>query len=299
MDTMAQTRLLASGTGRFLQRLRARARDYVAMALLYLFLILTTIIVLYPLAWMVGASFKPEFEIMSARLSPISLQPTTEQWRNMLTYLPLFRNTLNSLIVVVLGSSLSIFLTSLGGYAFAKYDFPGNKFLFLFLLATMMVPGEVNLVPSYLIMVKLKWINTYWPLIVPGAASAFGIFLMRQYISSVPTEMLEAARMDGCGEFGIFWRIVLPVIRPALATQAILGFVGGWNDFVWPSIILRSREMYTLMVAVAKLPTAQGFDTPWGVIMAAATFAVVPSLLIFALAQRFFLSGITLGAVRG
>jgi ABC-type glycerol-3-phosphate transport system permease component len=150
-----------------------------------------------------------------------------------------------------------------------------------------------------LIMVRLHWINTYLPLIVPGAASAWGIFMMRQYVATLPTEMLEAARMDGAGEFGIYWRIVLPVIQPALAAWGILGFVGTWNDFLWPMIVLRGREMYTLMVAVATLPTSQGFDVPWGVIMAGATFAVAPLLILYAAGQRFFESGLTMGAMHG
>lgn len=148
-------------------------------------------------------------------------------------------------------------------------------------------------------MVRLGWVNTYWPLIIPGAASAFGIFLMRQYIVGIPTELLEAARLDGASEFGVFWRIVLPIMKPALATLGTLSFVGSWNDFVWPLIILREPSMHTIMVSVSKLPTATGFNTPWGVIMAGATVAVLPTLLVFALAQRFIISGITLGSVRG
>jgi ABC-type glycerol-3-phosphate transport system permease component len=282
-----------------MQRLRLKAPRIASWALLYLTLAIGTVAVLFPVAWMIGASFKPDPEIMSARLNPIPLTPTLNGYRLMAEQLPLVRNAFNSVFVATTGTLLSLFLTSLGGYAFAKYDFPGNRPLFFFLLATMMVPYEVSLVPSYLIMVKLHWINTYTPLIIPGAASAWGIFMMRQYIASVPTEMLEAARIDGSSEFGIYWQIVMPVIQPALAAWGILGFVGTWNDFLWPMIILRSREMFTLMVAVASMPTARGFDTPWSVIMAGATVAVLPLMVLYAAGQRFFESGLTMGALHG
>lgn len=148
-------------------------------------------------------------------------------------------------------------------------------------------------------MVRLGWVNTFLPLIIPGAASAFGIFLMRQYITGIPTELLEAARLDGAGEFGVFWRIVLPIMKPALAALGTLSFVGSWNEFVWPLIILREPNMHTIMVSVSRLPTAQGFNTPWGVIMAGAAVAVIPTLLVFVFAQRFIISGLTMGSVRG
>ncbi len=280
-------------------KVRRRTSQAAPMGVVYALLIAFTVFILFPGVWMLSASFKPEVEIMSARLNPIPLQPTLQSFKLITTFMPLGRNMLNSLFVAVSATALSLFLNSLGGYAFAKFHFPGSRILFFFLLGTMMVPGEVNLVPSYLVMVRLHWINTYWPLIIPGAASAWGIFMMRQYIMTVPTEMLEAARIDGCSEFGIYWRIVLPVVRPALAVWGTLGFVGTWNDFLWPMIILRSREMYTLMVSVATLPTAQGFDTPWGAIMAGATLCIAPLLVIYAFGQRFFESGITLGAVHG
>ncbi len=269
------------------------------MALLYIALIILSIIILYPLLWMLGAAFKPDTEILSARLNPIPISPTLAAFEHMFEIIPVGRNVLNSFIVALTTTALSLFLTSLGGYAFAKFPFPGNRFLFYFILATMLVPPELNLVPSFLIMVRLGWVNTFWPLIIPAAANAFGIFLMRQYITSVPTELLEAARLDGASEFGVYWRIVLPAIRPALAALGTLSFVGSWNEFVWPLIILRQPETHTIMVSVSRLPTAQGFNTPWGTIMAGATVAVIPTIIIFIFAQRFIVSGIMAGAVRG
>ncbi len=299
MDSMLQTPLSLNRLERYRQKLSARASYSLQMALLYLFLILFAIAVLYPLVWMLGAAFKPDPEILSARLNPIPLNPTLDSMKQMFDTIPVARNVFNSFFVAITSTALGLFFTSLGGYAFAKFNFPGNKLLFYFILATLLIPPELNLVPSFLIMVRLGWVNTYWPLIIPGAASAFGIFLMRQYITGIPTELLEAARLDGASEFGVFWRIVLPIMKPALAALGTLSFVGSWNDFVWPLIILREPNMHTIMVSVSKLPTVQGFNTPWGVIMAGATVAVLPTLLVFLFAQRFIISGITLGSVRG
>jgi ABC-type glycerol-3-phosphate transport system permease component len=176
MDSMLQTRLPVSRTRRFQELIKTRASHIVLMALLYAFLILSAIVVLYPLAWMLGAAFKPDSEILSARLNPIPLNPTLEPMRTMFDTIPVVRNVLNSFVVAISSTILGLFFTSLGGYAFAKFNFPGNRILFYFILATMLVPPELNLVPSFLIMVRLGWVNTFWPLIIPGAASAFGIF---------------------------------------------------------------------------------------------------------------------------
>ena len=269
------------------------------MTLLYLFLVITTIIILYPLAWMIGAAFKPDAEILSVRLNPIPLNPTLDPMKAMFDTIPVIRNIFNSFVVAISSTALSLLFTSLGGYAFAKFKFPGNRILFYFILATMLIPPELNLVPSFLIMVRLGWVNTFLPLIIPGAASAFGIFLMRQYCASIPTELLEAARLDGASEFGVYWRIVLPIMSPALAALGTLNFVGSWNDFVWPLIILRDPSIQTIMVSIARLPTAQGYNTPWGVIVAGATVAVIPTLLVFIFAQRYIVSGLTAGSIRG
>jgi ABC-type glycerol-3-phosphate transport system permease component len=262
-------------------------------------LVLWCAISVFPLLWMLGTSLKPVSEGIGGLGSMIPRSPTAENYARVAGLLPLARNTLNSFIVATAGTVVTVFLCSLAGFAFAKYSFPGRDALFLFLLATMMVPPEVGIVPTFLIMRRLGWINTYWALIVPRAATAIGIFYMRQYISGFPTEVMEQGRIDGCGEFGIYWRVVLPAVFPALAAWATISFIARWNDFMWPLLLMRSKEMYTLMVSISILPVSEGLSTPWPVIMAGTTIAVLPLICVYFVLQRFQVSGLTLGAVKG
>jgi multiple sugar transport system permease protein/cellobiose transport system permease protein len=197
------------------------------------------------------------------------------------------------------GTILTVFLCSLAGMAFAKYEFPGKNALFFLLLATMMVPPEAGVVPVFAIMRALGWINNLLSLIIPTAATAIGIFYMRQYISGFPNEVMEQARLDGCGEFRIYWQIVVPVVAPALAAWASIAFIARWNDFFWPLIFMRSKEMFTLMVAISTLPVSEGLSTPWPVIMAGTTISVLPLFVIYFLLQGYQKEGLALGAVRG
>jgi len=253
----------------------------------------------FPLLWMVGTSLKPVAEGIGGLASMIPHSPTARNYAAVAGLLPLARNTLNSFIVAAAGTATTVFLCSLAGFAFAKYSFPGRDFLFLFLLATMLIPPEVGIVPTFLIMKRLKWINTYWALIVPRAATAIGIFYMRQYITSFPTEIMEQGRLDGCREFRIYWQLVLPAISPALAAWATISFIARWNDFMWPLLFMRSKQMYTLMVSISVLPVSEGLSTPWPVIMAGCTIAVVPLILVYFILQRFQVSGLMLGALKG
>ena len=215
------------------------------------------------------------------------------------TLLPLARNTLNSVIVATTSTLITVFLCALAGFAFAKYEFPGKTWLFLLLIGTMLIPPEAGLVPTFLIMRKLGWINTYWSLIIPRAATAIGIFYMRQYITSFPTEVMEQARLDGCGEFRIFWNLVLPVVTPALAAWATLAFIARWNDFMYPLLFMTTKNMYTLMVSISKLPVSESLSTPWPVIMAGSVIAVFPLIVIYLVLQRFQVTGLQVGAVKG
>ncbi len=253
----------------------------------------------FPLLWMVGTSLKPVAEGIGGLASMIPRSPTGANYAAVAGLLPLARNTLNSFIVAALGTAATVFLCSLAGFAFAKYSFPGRDVLFLFLLATMLIPPEVGIVPTFLIMRRLKWINTYWALIVPRAATAIGIFYMRQYIMGFPTEILEQGRLDGCREFRIYGQLVLPAIAPALAAWATISFIARWNDFMWPLLLMRSKEMYTLMVSISILPVSEGLSTPWPVIMAGCTIAVAPLIVVYFILQRFQVSGLLLGAVKG
>jgi len=269
------------------------------LAAVRLVLVLWCVVSVFPLLWMVGTSLKPVSEGIGGLASMIPRSPTPVNYARVAGLLPLARNTLNSFVVATAGTAATVFLCSLAGFAFAKYRFPGRDGLFLFLLATMLVPPEVGIVPTFLIMRRLGWINTYWALIVPRAATAIGIFYMRQYISGFPTEIMEQGRIDGCGEFGIYWRVVLPAVFPALAAWATISFIARWNDFMWPLLLMRSKEMYTLMVSISILPVSEGLSTPWPVIMAGTTIAVLPLICVYLVLQRFQVSGLTLGAVKG
>jgi ABC-type glycerol-3-phosphate transport system permease component len=189
-------------------------------------------------------------------------------------------------------------LCSLGGYAFAKYTrAPGHNKLFVFVLGTMMIPGAVTLIPVFMVLCKLHMVNTYWAIIIPGAANAFGIFWMRQYIgSNLPSDLIDAARIDGCGEFGIYWRIALPVARPALAALGILFLIGIWNNLMWAYIVLRTEDMYTLPLMIYLLNGE--LRTPYELIMASGLVATLPLVIAFLLFQKHFIQGIMAGSIK-
>ncbi|MGE5603044.1 MAG: carbohydrate ABC transporter permease [Nitrososphaerales archaeon] len=279
------------------------ARPHVRLSgsrlLSYAVLVAGCILAIFPLLWMVGVSLKSVEEPIGGLGSMIPLQPTLGNFARVASLLPLARNTLNSFIVATSSTIITVFLCALAGFAFAKYEFPGKNALFLLLLATMLIPPEAGIVPTFIIMRKLGWINNYLSLIVPRAATAIGIFYMRQYISSFSNEIMEAGRLDGCSEFRIFWNLVLPVVTPALAAWATLAFIARWNDFMYPLLFMTSKQMYTLMVAISKLPVSESLSTPWPVIMAGSVIAVFPLVLIYLLMQRFQVAGLQMGAVKG
>lgn len=250
-----------------------------------------------PLWWMFAASFMDQGQIFSGSLALWPRQWTLDNYQSVTQLIPLYRNLLNSFVISGGHTILSVFFASLAGYAFAKLEFPGRGALFFLILLTMMVPPEVGLIPSFVIMSFLHLVNTYWSLILPGAASGLGIFFMRQYMNSLPSAILEAARIDGCSELGIYVWIVAPMSLPALAAWAILAFIGSWNDYLWPLVMLRTPEMQTITLAVPSMEAA-GFNIPWGAIMAGSVVAVVPLLVVFLAFQRYFVAGMTLGAVK-
>ncbi len=265
----------------------------------YSVLILWCAVAAFPLFWMINTSLKLPTESFGSLETLLPRQPTLQNYGRVAELVPLGRNLLNSIVVAGVGTVVTVFLCSLAGFAFAKFEFPGKNALFFLLLATMMVPPEAGVVPLFAIMRALGWINNLLALIVPTAATAIGIFYMRQYISSFPNEVMEQARIDGAGDFRIYWQIVLPVVTPALGVWASLAFIARWNDFFWPLLFMRSREMYTLMVAISVLPVSEGMATPWPVIMAGTTIAVVPLVLAYLLLQGLQREGLALGAVKG
>ena len=216
----------------------------------------------------------------------------------LLTSLPHFwKNVGWSFYVALMSTALNLFFCSLAGFAFAMYKFRFREPLFAFVMATMLLPSFVGMIPTALTMSWLEWMNQPRALYVPGAVGALGIFMMRQYIeSAIPSELVDAARIDGCGEFAIYWRIVLPLIGPALGTLGLITFIGSWNNFIGPLIVIRDMEMYTVPLALRSL---QGTgQIPWGAISAGSAIAVLPLLVLFMLASRRLIEGLTAGAVK-
>ncbi len=203
-----------------------------------------------------------------------------------------------SLYVALASTALTLLFCSMGGYAFAMFEFHFKKPLFALVVGTLLLPSFLGMIPTFMIMDALGWIDQPRALYIPGAASAFGIFMMRQFISSaIPYDLVEAARMDGCGELGIYWRIVLPLLRPAMGTLGLITFIASWNNFIGPLIVMRSPEMYTLPLALRSLQSPA--NTEWGALMAGAAIATLPLLVLFAISSRRLIDGLTAGAVRG
>lgn len=275
-----------------------KGRHVAARIAIHGIILIISLIFVFPLLWMVSSSFKPIGEIFDPGLTIVPRRPTLENYQVAFAALPLLRNFFNSVFVATTFTALSLFFSSLAGFAFAKMQFPGRNSLFLLLLGTMMVPTFVTLLPSFVIISKLGWVDTYQALIVPGVANAFGIFFMRQYIQEVPDELLDAARIDGGSSFTMYRQIVLPLVKPALTALAIMQFMGTWNNFLWPLMVIRSNEMYPIVLAVAALPAAN-FNTPWGAVMAGTTVAVVPLVLFFLAFQKQFVAGVMRIGLKG
>ncbi|MBC7916263.1 MAG: carbohydrate ABC transporter permease [Rhodoferax sp.] len=211
--------------------------------------------------------------------------------------LPFWRNLGWSIYVALASTLLTLVFCSMGGYAFAMFEFRFKKALFALVMGTMLLPSFMNMIPTFMVMDVLGWIDQPRALYIPGAASAFGIFLMRQFISSaIPRDLIEAARMDGCSELGIYWRVVLPLLKPALGTLGLITFITSWNNFINPLIVMRSIDMFTLPLALRNLQSP--VDTEWGALMAGSAIATLPLIILFAISSRQLISGLTVGAVK-
>ena len=216
----------------------------------------------------------------------------------LISKIALWRSLGWSLYVALASTALTLLFCSMGGYVFAMFEFRFKGPLFTLVLGTMLLPSFLGMIPSFMIMDALGWLDQPRALYIPGAASAFGIFMMRQFVSSaVPRDLVEAARMDGCGEFRIYWSIVLPLLQPALGTLGLITFIGSWNNFIGPLIVMRSPEMYTFPLALRSMHNPA--DTEWGALMAGAAIATIPLLILFAISSRRLIDGLTAGAVRG
>ncbi|HET7520720.1 MAG TPA: carbohydrate ABC transporter permease [Candidatus Limnocylindria bacterium] len=249
----------------------------------------------FPFVWMVVSSLKSASEIYSLSLLPPN--PSLANYREVLNETPFIRWFANSLLVAGITTASVAFFDSLVGYVLAKFRFPGRQLIFLVILSTLMVPTEMLVIPWYMLSINLHWTDSYWGIMFPGVISAFGIFLMRQFFLGVPDDILDAARIDGFSEFRIFWTIALPLVRPALAALCIFTFLGNWNAYIWPLIVIRSDEMQTLPVGIAYFSSEAG--SAFHLIMAAAAMATIPVIIVFLVFQRQIIKGIALTGVKG
>jgi ABC-type glycerol-3-phosphate transport system permease component len=276
-----------------------RTRIVTFRTLKYILAITIAVIMIFPFYWMVNTSFK---SVMETKVYPPTFFPRDpvgfENYNAVLTRISFFSHLKNSVLVSTSITLGALFTSSLAGYIFAKFQFKGRNTLFFIIVATMMVPFTVILIPVFLIVRELGIYNSLWAVIIPGLVNPWGIFLMRQYMFNIPSEMLDAARVDGASELGIFARIVLPVARPGLAAVGIFIFMYHWNDFLWPMVVLKDEPLRTLPLGLAVF--SEGFGiTRWNIVMAAAVMAVLPIFIVFIFAQRHFIEGITLGSTKG
>ena len=265
--------------------------------LVHIGLFALTALSLAPLLWMLSVSFMPAG---GASRFPPPLLPssaTLDNYRALFERIGMGGYFANSVLVAIAITALSLLINTMAGYAFAKLRFAGRERIFKLLLAALVIPSQVAMLPLFLMLKQMGLVNSYGGVIVPGLASIFGIFLVRQYARSIPDELIEAARIDGAGEWLIFFRIVLPMLKPVLVTLAIFTFMGSWNDFMWPLIVLTDQTNYTLPVALASLSREHIQDVE--MMMAGAVLTVLPVLLLFLMLQRYYIQGLLLGSVKG
>jgi ABC-type glycerol-3-phosphate transport system permease component len=264
---------------------------------LYLVLLLGAIVMLTPLLQMILTSFKTSGEALRVPPTLLPDRPTLDAYRTVLTEAPFGLWFRNSVIVAVSVTALILFTSSLAGYVFAKFKFPGRDLLFTLLLGTLMVPFPVVLIPIYLIVNKLHLLNTLFALIVPSTVSAFGIFLMRQFISAIPDDLIDAARLDGASEFGIYWQLIRPQLGPAMGALGIFTFLASWNDYLWPLIAINDQDRMTLPLALAFFNSSHA--TRYDLVMAAAVLIVLPVIAAFLFFQRQFINALVLSGMKG
>ena len=267
----------------------------------YAILILITLMMVVPFVWMVSTSLRPSGSEFAYPPELIPRNPTFENYSNLFTLVPFGRYIINTVVVTFFTVIGQVLICSLAAYGFARLRFMGRDVVFVLYLATMMIPFQITLIPTFLIVFRLGWIDTYQGLIIPGISSVFGIFLLRQAFLGVPSDYQDAARIDGAGEWIIYSRVFLPLVGPALATLAVFAFMGTWTDLLWPLLIARSQEMRTLELGLAyfNASTTAFRQTNWPLMMAAAVVVMLPVLIVYIFAQRYFIAGISLSGVKG
>lgn len=277
----------------------ATARKYLKHTIVYLVLIFFVIITLAPLAWGISTSLKPSVDVFAY---PPQWIPENPRWSNYIEawevapFANFYWNSFYITTLIVIGQ---LFSSSMSGFAFARLRFPGRDKVFLLYLASLMIPAQVIMIPIFLMVKELGWVNSHLSLIVPSLATPFGTFLFRQFFLGVPEELVDAAKLDGCSPFGVYWRIFLPLAKPALATLAIFTALGTWNSFLWPLILIRSPELYTVTQGIGLLRGMIQWRVAMELVMAGTVTALIPIVIVFMLAQRYFIEGITLSGLKG
>ena len=276
-----------------------RRNDAVGKTAALVALIIGAVVFALPFVWMVSSSLKAEQKVFTF---PPQLFPDPVMWSNYvqsLTYKPFALYVRNSLIIVVFNEIAILLMSSFCAYGFARIQFKGRDFWFGVVLATLMVPYFVLIIPHFIMFTRLGWIDTYLPLTVPFffGGGGFNIFLMRQFFRGIPQDLADAARVDGCNEFGIYWRVMMPLAKPALATIAIFTFLNAWNDFLGPLLYLRNDQLFTVSIGLASFRGVM--RTRWDLLMAASTAMILPVIVLFFLTQRYFIQGATLSGLKG
>jgi len=266
-------------------------------AVIYSVLVLFALLCLVPIVWLVVSAFKANADFQAYAFVPPVDRLTLANFPSLFSQMPFMRFMMNSFFVAGATVMVQLFFSSLGGFALAKYQFAGKKAIMGVMLATMMIPGPVLLAPMYELIYHMRLIDSHLGLIVPGMVNVFGMFLFRQSMLSVPDEMLQAARMDGCNEFQIFWHVVLPVSRPIIGAFCLIAFMGTWNSFLWPQIILQSSDRFTLPIGLNQMVGV--YEADYGALMSGTLLAVLPVVVLFFILQKEFIAGLTKGAVKG
>jgi ABC-type glycerol-3-phosphate transport system permease component len=264
----------------------------------YIILTAGAVSMLVPFLWMFASSLMTSKQIFAYPPELIPNPATIDNYVNMAKIVPVWKYLFNSSIVAVLTTIGQIIISSMAAYAFARLKFKGRDILFFIVLATMMIPPQVNIIPLFFIMRQFHWIDTFYALIIPGLFGGFGIFLLRQWFKSMPAELEDAAKIDGCNPFQTFWKVAMPLALPAIATLGIFTFISSWNSFMWPLIVTNSDSMRTLPVGLAIFKGSFRESTEWGQLMACAVISTVPVIGVFLLGQKYFIRGIMMGGVK-
>lgn len=264
----------------------------------YTFLAVTSFLMVFPFVWMISLSFMGQGQIFSLPPAIVPHPFVVSNYINIFKNIPVAVYFFNSLIVSVLTCFGQVLISAMAAYAFARLNFRFREQFFFIFLATVMIPPQVNIVPLFFLMKQFNWLDTYWALIVPGCFGGFGVFLMRQWFKGMPKDLEEAAKLDGCNHFDIFFKIAVPLAMPAIITLALFTFISSWNSFMWPLIVTNSENMRTLPVGIAIFKGSFRETTEWGQLMACAVISTLPAIGVFLLGQKFFIKGIMAGGVK-